>query len=115
MVIKTYRKKPVEVEAFQVNALNDDVLFQIKNWIDDSSIEVSFCDEDGDGLLENHIEVYSHDGYGIHVIFKAYIGDYIIKGIDGSVYSVSESTFKKLYDEVGVEEKSEIFSNAITW
>ena len=115
MVVKTYRKKPVEVEAFQVNAFDTDTIFQIKSWIDDSSIEVSFCDEDVDGFLESHIEVYTHEGCGIHVIFKAYIGDYIIKGIDGSVYSVSESTFKKLYDEVGVEEKSEIFSNAITW
>ena len=120
--IKTFRKKPLEVQAFQVNALDQETVEQIEKWISNPyDVEIEFCDSSGNTIdssspyfdeFADHIEIVSEDG---DVILKFFIGDYVVKGIDGSIYPVKESTFKKTYEEVTSENNSEFFSRAITW
>ena len=46
--IKTFRKKPLEIQAFQVNSLDKKTVEQIEEWIDDDDNVaywgVSLCD-----------------------------------------------------------------------
>ena len=124
--IKTFRKKPLEIQAFQVNSLDKKTVEQIEEWIDDDNDDVSIevCNTYGDGIWfddddfddeADHIEIYSEEK---DLTLKVYVGDYVVKGIDGSVYPVKEETFEKSYDEVytaPTEEKTGVFSKAITW
>lgn len=124
--IKTFRKKPLEIQAFQVNSLDIQTVEQIEKWVDndDDDVSVEVCDADGCGLWfddddfddnADHIEIYSEEK---DLTLMVYVGDFVVKGIDGSVYPVKEETFKKSYDEVytgPTKEKTGIFSKAITW
>lgn len=124
--VKTFRKKPLEIHAFQVKSLSQGTVKQIEEWVDndDDDVNVWVCDSCGDVLdydnddLDNetdHIEIYSEEK---ELTLKIYVGDFVVKGIDGSVYPVKEETFKKTYDEVytsPTKEKTGVFSNAITW
>lgn len=120
--VKTFRKKPLEIQAFQVNSLDQETVEQIEEWVDngDDDVGVMVCNTYGDSLeyddddfdeFADHIEIVSEDG---DVILKFFVGDYVVKGIDGSVYPVKESTFKKTYEDVS-ECNSDILSKAITW
>lgn len=124
--VKTFRKKPLEIQAFQVNSLDSQTVGQIEKWVDndDDYVNVEVCDEDGYGVdydsddfddEADHIEIYSEEK---DITLKVYVGDFVVKGMDGSVYPVKEETFKKSYDEVytgHTEEKTGVFSKAITW
>ena len=121
MMVKEYRKKPVVVEAFQVDALDSEALNQIKKWIPDPNVEVGIYDSLGDFIdfshqyfdeLADHIGIISKNR---DVILNIFVGDYVVKGIDGSVYPVKEDTFKKTYEEVTSQDNSGLFSKAITW
>lgn len=121
MVVKEYRKKPVVVEAFQVNALDPRTVNQIKKWIPDPDVEVEVRHIFGVfesfsapyyGEPVDYIKIASKDN---DVILRIFVGDYVVKGIDGSVYPVKEETFKKTYEEVTSEDNSEFFSKAIVW
>lgn len=118
MVIKEYRKKPVVVEAFQVNALDSNTVIQIEKWVSNPYVEVGVYSSKGDFVdfsnpyfddLASHIEIISKLG---DLILKIFVGDYVVKGIDGSVYPVKEDTFKETYEDVS---ENKIFSRAIVW
>lgn len=121
--VKTFRKKPLEIQAFQVKSLDQETVEQIENWVynDDDYVTVEVCDEDGYGVdydsddfddEADHIEIHSEEkGLTLNI----YAGDFVVKGIDGSVYPVKEETFKKTYEEVTSEDNSGLFSKAITW
>lgn len=123
MVVKEYRKKPIVVEAFQVNALDFRAVNQIAEWVSNPSVEVGIYSKSGnstdyfsylgDDSAADHISIISRDDWS--VILNIFVGDYVVKGIDGSVYPVKEETFKKTYEEVTSEGNSEFFSKAIVW
>lgn len=123
--VKTFRKKPLEIQAFQVSSLDWGTVEQIEKWVDnDDDVSIEVCDKYGTALdcddddfdgFADHIEIYFEEK---DLTLKVYVGDFIVKGIDGSVYPVKEETFKKTYDEVytgHTEEKTGVFSKAITW
>lgn len=123
MVVKEYRKKPIVVEAFQVNALDLRAVNQIAEWVSNPSVEVGIYSKSGNSTdyfphlggdsVADHISIISRDDWS--VILNIFVGDYVVKGIDGSVYPVKEETFKKTYEEVTSEGNSEFFSKAIVW
>lgn len=123
MVVKEYRKKPIVVEAFQVNALDPRAVNQIAEWVSNPSVEVGIYSKSGKSTeyfpylggdsAADHISIISRDDWS--VILNIFVGDYVVKGIDGSVYPVKEETFKKTYEEVTSEGNSEFFSKAIVW
>ena len=120
MMVKEYRKKPIVVEAFQVTALDSRTVNQIAEWISDPCVEVGIYSYSGNSMeyfpyldsAADHIEIISKGGT---LILKIFVGDYVVKGVDGSVYPVKEETFKKTYEEVTSEGNSEFFSKAIVW
>lgn len=80
-MIKTFRKKPVIIEAIQWNGKNLNVI---------------------DGFIG---EVIDNNGMTliIHTLegdMEAKVGDYIIKGVNGEFYPCKPDIFAKTYEEV---------------
>ena len=93
--MKKYRKKPIVVEAIQLNGVNR------------GEVEM-FCGHDN---VEFKVEILSGSTLGLQLIVKALEGDmvanrgdYIIKGICGEFYSCKEEIFEKTYELLPKEE-----------
>lgn len=79
-----YRKKPIVIEAMQLNLHNRDKIL---------------------AFAEGHITLAYRDGYleGAFIdtleggVYATY-GDYIIKGVDGEFYPCKPSVFEKTYE-----------------
>ena len=87
-----YQKKPVIIEAIQLNG---------KNWID-------ICEFVGEGnykLPDRTLEEYREELFNyIYIVtlegdMKANIGDYIIRGVKGEYYPCKPDIFKQTYEE----------------
>jgi hypothetical protein len=84
---KTFRKKPVEIQAFQ---LDGDVI--------DSVLEAAGCSPaylDGITFYPYHAEIKTLEG-----TMRADIGDWIITGVNGEKYPCKPDIFQKTYEEV---------------
>lgn len=82
-----YRKKPVVIEAIQLQSLEVFELISIQQFV---------------GLCEDIFEV-EEDGIIIKTLegnMKASIGDYIIKGVKGEFYPCKPDIFEKTYEIV---------------
>lgn len=78
--MKRYRKKPVEISAYYVSAVN---INQAANW----------C---GGRVVNNtKIEIDTLEG-----VMTAQTGDYIIKGVQGEFYPCKPDIFKATYEPV---------------
>lgn len=86
-MIKTYRKKPIEIVAVQWDGTNTKEIesFTLGN----SRLVVS---DDYAATKVLYIHTLEGDMY-------AHIGDYIIRGIKGEFYPCRESIFLKSYEE----------------
>lgn len=82
--IKKYRKRPIEVEAVQILSTTAST---IRDWVDSDYITVK--DIGGSVVVEIITSTGSH---------MATNGDWLIKGIDGNFYAVTDETFRKLYE-----------------
>lgn len=82
-MIKTYRKKPVEIEAVQWNGAN---LAECKEFCDE---EIMHCPK----MNKLLISTLEGDMY-------ADINDYIIKGVKGEFYPCKPDVFESTYEEV---------------
>lgn len=81
-----YRKKPVEIEAIQLNANN--------------ACEVlTFCNENGNIVASSEdcgaISIKTLEG-----TMLASIGDYVIKGVKGEFYPCKPDIFEATYDKI---------------
>lgn len=84
-VVKTYRKKPVEVQAMV--------------W-DGRSISkaIKFCGKENldiTGKYPGKLKIKTLEG-----VMTADVGDYIIKGVNGEFYPCKPDIFEKTYEEV---------------
>lgn len=86
-MIKTYVKKPVQIEAIQWNGKNFD---EIKAFCKDAMVAY------GGELIIPTLE----DGKFIKAKHVATEGDYIIKGVHGEFYFAKEDIFNETYEEV---------------
>lgn len=85
MLIKSYTKKPITVDAFELTHEN---LETIWTWLGDSYLSHQQCAESGDlSLLVGTLE-------GAMTANK---GDFIIKGVEGEFYPCKRSIFNKTY------------------
>ena len=82
-MIKTYRKKPVEIEAVQWNGAN---FAECKEFCDEKIMHCSKMNN----LLISTLE---GDMY-------AYVNDYIIKGVRGEICTCKPDVFESIYEEV---------------
>lgn len=86
-MVKSYIKRPIQIEAIQWNGKNFD---EIKAFCKDAMIAY------GGELIIPTLE----DGKFIKAKHVATEGDYVIKGIRGEFYFCKEDIFNETYEEV---------------
>lgn len=85
-MIKSYRKRPVTIQAVQLTPLN---LEEIEEFVGGD-----LSTHPAGGVIIATLEGAMH----------ASIGDYIIKGVEGEFYPCKPDIFSKTYEEVSQEE-----------
>lgn len=88
-MVKTYRKKPVEIQALQWTGENQAELYK---------------------FVPAHLRIEEEDGLYIVTLegnHKALIGDFIIRGVKGEFYPCKPDIFELTYDEVEETEAHE--------
>lgn len=85
MEIVKYQKKPVVIEAVQVT---EDNIEDIWKWLGDNGTE-AFLHRD----FPQSIVIQTLEG-----MMSAYVGSYVIKGVEGEFYPCKESVFDSSYD-----------------
>ncbi|MCR4367800.1 MULTISPECIES: hypothetical protein [Bacillus amyloliquefaciens group] len=83
-----YRKKPIEVEAFQFG------YEPIPKWFKDVCKLFGYTTYSDEQYIDTLLIHYPKNSV------KIYRGEYVIKGIEGEVYSCKPDIFKKTYDVV---------------
>ena len=92
-MVKKYRKKPVCVEAVQFMG-NKESAEEIKEWVEKNWPRIEVADY-------SYEEDYEYDCLEIETPnddWELDVGDWLIKGVDGSLYPVKDDTFKKVYE-----------------
>ena len=87
-----YRKKPVVIEAIQLEDLEVYTLMSIQHLV---GLGKDIFEVKGDGLI---IKTLEGD-------MRASIGDWIIKGVQGELYPCKPDIFEKTYELVGSPEQ----------
>ena len=106
-MIQKWKKKPLEIEAVQyVGDFNE-----LKNFVKDTDVRLDILSFTFNEPLElQRIGVILPNGQELDLFF----GDFLVKGIDDSIYPVSRETFLKSYEPVE-KEKSNKDIDVITW
>lgn len=94
--VKTYRKKPVEIEAMQVTP---ETLSRAVDWLISEDVDYMYqCDILGkcSGTVEGHTFALPT----LEGSMKVSMGDYIIKGVQGEFYPIKEAIFRETYEPV---------------
>lgn len=84
-----YRKKPVEIEAFQWGVRNEPHKY-VPAWL-------------GEAALNGHVRVKADKTLEIETlvgILTASLGDWIVRGVRGELYPVKPDIFKETYEAV---------------
>ena len=82
--LKKYRKKPVTIEAVQINTHN---VREVAKWCG-ADLGYTFGSTEPDAL-----DIHTLEG-----TMAAYIDDYIIKGVQGEFYPCRADIFKETYE-----------------
>lgn len=82
MKFQKVRKKPVEVEAFQIT----------ENFLDNNAGDVKIGDRKMFVYI-NSVEIETLEG-----VMTGNLNDWIIKGINGEIYPCKPNIFEKTYD-----------------
>ena len=83
-----YKKKPVEVEAFQIT---EEAVYELLAWAGEKHIEITHrVDGSLSGLL-----IWTLEGH-----MTAKIGDYLIRGVKGEFYACDKEIFEITYELV---------------
>lgn len=111
-MIQKWKKKPLEIEA--VHYVGD--FDELKNFVKDTDVRIGISSFTfAEPLVTQRIGIILPNGQELDLFF----GDFLVKGIDGSIYPVSRETFLKSYEPVKYkpveEEKSNKDIDVITW
>lgn len=87
-MIKTYKKKPVEVQAIQWTGENDE---EIKEFCNSNCYILNW-----DYVAPKDLIIHTLEGNML-----ARVGDYIIRGVKGEFYPCKPDIFEQTYYEVG--------------
>jgi hypothetical protein len=88
-----FRKKPVEIEAFEFYV--DPIPDWFMNKVSSNDITLRNCDYKRYSIDEAYCEIKTLEG-----IMRGDGGDYIIKGVEGEIYPCKPNIFNKTYDVV---------------
>lgn len=89
-MIKTYVKRPVEIQAVQWTGENED---EIKEFVGEKATFMTWYTVQKPDLMIHTLEGYH----------RASIGDYVIRGVKGEFYPCKPDIFEETYEEVGGE------------
>lgn len=101
-MMKNYRKKPVEIQAWQ---LTRDNVYEVAKWCGGRVIQHTKPGDPTDMYIGLDIptlegvmraETFATEGWDGH---KYNGGDFVIRGVDGEFYSCKYSIFWKTYEE----------------
>lgn len=90
MAIRSFRKKPVVVQAVQLRPTNPDEVLEFMG-VKGSFYDTGYGIDPGDGKFK----VTTLEG-----VHEASIGDWIIRGVHGEFYPCKPDIFAKTYEEV---------------
>lgn len=90
-MVKKYLKKPIMIEALEFDGSNLD---EVKQFIEERKHKSDRLTIVEDDLVEGGYELILPNGQGIG--FKK--GDFLVQGVDGSIYPVHKNTFWKVYE-----------------
>ena len=102
MSAKSYRKKPVVIEAIKWTGKN---LPAVTDFIEGRKVSMaaSFQWDDYERLVaEQGLTIQTLEG-----MMKANIGDFIIKGVQGEYYPCKPDIFKQTYELVDTKEQEQ--------
>lgn len=85
----TYRKKPVQIEAFQFHEGLDYSNGTVPEWFADAVFKGRILD------YYDNAEILTLEG-----VMRADVGDYIIKGVEGEIYPCKPHIFEMTYEKV---------------
>lgn len=95
-IIRQYRKKPVVVEAVQLNTTN---MPEVADWIGGDTAKIVVESEEawklGKGVPGFSMTIHTLEGD-----MTAKSGDYIIKGVNGEFYPCKPDIFTQTYMEM---------------
>lgn len=98
---KTYRKKPVEIEAIQYDTSSGPAAHAAYCWVAD---HIEPYDYLGDERPEHGVSINPADGsFIIHTLegeMTVSDGDYNIRGVQGEFYPCKPNVFEQTYEEV---------------
>ena len=91
-----YRKKPVAVQAVQVDTNNYDEMCEIVEWCQGTPVESTTYHGHGNFDTEPVISIRTMEGtmYARH-------GDWIIRGVQGEFYPCKPDIFVETYESLG--------------
>lgn len=95
-IIRQYRKKPVTVEAVQLDNLN---VPSVVRWIGEDKAKMNL-ESDEAWNLGKAPPIFSVTICTLEGDMKAMPGDYIIKGVNGEFYPCKPDIFEKTYEAV---------------
>lgn len=90
-MVKKYLKKPIMVEALEFDGSNLD---EVKKFVEERKRKSDRLSIEKDHIFEGEYVMILPNGQGIG--FKK--GDFIVQGVDGSIYPVHKGTFWKVYE-----------------
>lgn len=88
-----YRKKPVVVEAFQLRI--DYIPDWFMNKVTDRTVTLHGLSSGFIHVPDTNADIETLEG-----VMHANYGDYIIRGVNGEIYSCKPDIFEKTYEEV---------------
>lgn len=106
-MVKIYRKRPLKVEAIQFVGTKESAI-EIADWVAINWPEIDVADY-------SYEEDYDYDSLEIetpHDDLEIEKNDWLIKGVDGSLYPVKDETFRKTYEEVSGSSDDD---GGVTW
>ena len=95
-IIRQYRKKPVVVEAVQLNTTN---MPEVADWIGGDTAKI-VVESDEAWKLGKGVPGFSMTIHTLEGDMTAKSGDYIIKGVNGEFYPCKPNIFEKTYEAV---------------
>ena len=95
-IIRQYRKKPVIVEAVQLDNIN---VPSVVRWIGEDKAKMEL-ESDEAWKLGKAPPIFSVTICTLEGNMKALLGDYVIRGVNGEFYPCKPDIFAKTYEEV---------------
>ena len=99
-MIKKYRKKPIVIEAIEITG--PEVFPEIEKWMNGFVVHYPTEKVKIKESSKGEYNCYLNSSCIFRNSFE--IGDFIVKGVDDSIYPVSKESFWKVYDEIGSKE-----------